>query len=1126
LACSLEEMIANRNIKVTGNKNMDWSNSSEGLVSARKESLYRRLSDPHRPSSFDEASAPLTEATKSNKAAEKQIREATGHAPKKSPKSTARRIKFRSSLHDSLPDISELSWLPPPPPEEKNEKLMASSAHSARRRRVSTVVQSRQKAFTPSMEDSSDVSVDDEKKNPVKRRVSAAVSSNPFVDGSISNHDNTSQSERFRPSNWLVTSRIKDTERRASMQMMSRSERPSTTRGRTTPLNNSFAFQDSFNSSLNSTSEFAQSEELSEELSSSKQEQAAADTHVIATLTDLPTASTDDFASGRKNEIFEDIYVLGDLLGEGAYGEVFSCTHKESKAERAVKIIPKERMMEWQYDDVIKEFQMLNTIDTPNVIRVYEFYDTDKNFYIVQELASGGELYDELAKHGKLAESDVATLMKHALSCVKYLADNSIVHRDINLENIMLEKAGQYDKLKLIDFGLAAKVEAGIKLTEMAGKARYLAPEVLGDDGYGLKYDVWSCGVISFVLLTGEFPFEADSDFDVYKQIVHGYDCKDNDPSWGTTSDQAKDFIAKLLTFEEASRPTAEEALKHPWITGFNKGPVVPDPSAASVWVAHKNAKSNAQIAHTDFPEYPKSLPKNRPRLTLEAQAYKTASPSPRKHTTQPLTVLPPMQKVWSRHGGRVIRMHRRKSIMESLSPLDCAAQIIQSFLRNATLVLSLYRNERMAWEHELKDVERRRSEQLAVVQQNLEFEKRNIAVSMALKECKNQTVRQSASANLQLAAVAKGNLRIARADQRSLEKSVTLLFRENTKLRFVNPMKAQRMQKLQLKVKTLEEFQRTWKVALRVLLLVKNNLETEIENFMRNPSRPDTVGDSSNSSGSSSGSGDSDSDSSDSDVTGEDKNSLKALSVDLPQSSVRERFEPSCKPNASFLAVDPVRTSHTSKKKTLSFATNTVEPSPKKSTRTSKSASRQKGTKNTDGSYKWKDHLGDLNKSAPAQLASSGGAQRRSSSDKIGEKKLSKVESLPESSDVKSYKKIKTSSKKSKTSKRDKKEKDKPSKNHSRRRELTRTDSAPSVMSHDSTEIRVYDKELHDKKERSKRRSSISVTDTVPGIVATDKKTSHDKRMSYSWQDHSLKGSSSHESNNSKKKKRAHSKK
>ncbi|CAB9496379.1 MAP kinase-activated protein kinase 2 (Fragment) [Seminavis robusta] len=275
------------------------------------------------------------------------------------------------------------------------------------------------------------------------------------------------------------------------------------------------------------------------------------------------TCSAKDFVPQRTDR-FEDNYDLCEMLGEGAYGEVYVCRHQLTGSERAVKIIDKTRMCEAEYEEVINEFQILKQIDNPNVIRMYEFFDVDNKFYIVQELARGGELYDELDEHGTLPEQDVARLIKQVLSCLKYLAKNNIVHRDLNLENIMLDESKDYEQLKVIDFGLATTLQEGQKITELVGKVHYLAPEVM-EGSYGPKYDVWSAGIITYILLAGFAPFDAELDSDVRQLIMEGKVSFD-DPEWEHISEEAKDFVRQLLTYEEDSRPSAEEALRHPWI--------------------------------------------------------------------------------------------------------------------------------------------------------------------------------------------------------------------------------------------------------------------------------------------------------------------------------------------------------------------------------------------------------------------------------------------------------------------------------------------------------------------------------------------------------------------------------
>jgi len=274
--------------------------------------------------------------------------------------------------------------------------------------------------------------------------------------------------------------------------------------------------------------------------------------------------SAKDFVTSRTDN-FEDHYEIFEMLGEGFFGEVYACKKRQNGSERrAVKIIQKDRMLVSEYEQVINEFQILRQLDNPNIIRTYEFYDTKDNFYIVQELMQGGELYDYVAEHGRLSEQNAAHLMKEVLLTVKYLAQNNVLHRDVNLENILLESNKNFDQIKLIDFGLATSCSPDEKLTEMVGKTHYLAPELL-DEGYGQKYDVWSSGVLAYICLSGFAPFDADSESDIRSLIMEG-NVSFADPEWQDVSEEAKDFVKLLLTYDPEARPTAGEALTHPWI--------------------------------------------------------------------------------------------------------------------------------------------------------------------------------------------------------------------------------------------------------------------------------------------------------------------------------------------------------------------------------------------------------------------------------------------------------------------------------------------------------------------------------------------------------------------------------
>ncbi|CAB9505617.1 MAP kinase-activated protein kinase 2 (Fragment) [Seminavis robusta] len=271
----------------------------------------------------------------------------------------------------------------------------------------------------------------------------------------------------------------------------------------------------------------------------------------------------------QREDRFDNHYELGQLLGEGEFGEVFIGYQKQGNdgvgEERAIKIIDKERMCSGDYEQVINEFNLLKGLTHPNLLTLYGFYEDEGNCYIVTDLCKGGELWDELDTRGAFGEGDTAAFMTNLLSAVKFLQSHNIVHRDLNLENILLEESKELDQMKIIDFGLATKYEDGVKLSDLVGKVHYVAPEVLEQSYEGSKYDVWSCGVVCFILLSGYAPFEGDNDMLVMEQVTIGK-VDFNDPAWENISDEAKDFVKYLLTYEEDARPTAAQALQHAWI--------------------------------------------------------------------------------------------------------------------------------------------------------------------------------------------------------------------------------------------------------------------------------------------------------------------------------------------------------------------------------------------------------------------------------------------------------------------------------------------------------------------------------------------------------------------------------
>ena len=199
------------------------------------------------------------------------------------------------------------------------------------------------------------------------------------------------------------------------------------------------------------------------------------------------------------------------MLGSGAFGEVRVCGHRENGAQRAVKVLRKSHMDEDEKRMFFNEINILKDLDHPNILKMYEFFEDDKRYYIVTDICKGGELFDEIVARGKFTEKDASVLMKQVLGCINYCHTNNIVHRDLKPENILLESNKAFDQIKIIDFGTSLVIQDGEKLDEKLGTPYYIAPEVLAKN-YGSKCDIWSCGVITYIILSGIPPFNGASD--------------------------------------------------------------------------------------------------------------------------------------------------------------------------------------------------------------------------------------------------------------------------------------------------------------------------------------------------------------------------------------------------------------------------------------------------------------------------------------------------------------------------------------------------------------------------------------------------------------------------------------
>ena len=212
---------------------------------------------------------------------------------------------------------------------------------------------------------------------------------------------------------------------------------------------------------------------------------------------------------------------------------------------------------------LLAEISIVSKLSHPSIMEVYEVFEDTKKVYIVSEYCKGGELFDIISKKRNFSEKEACIIMEQLLSGICYSHKNGIVHRDLKPENILLEDKSRNLEIKIVDWGYATQMKQRERLHEMDGISYYIAPEVLEGD-YDEKCDIWSCGVILYILLCGYPPFYGDTDEDIYKQVLKGeYDFPKEE--WQNVSEEAKNLIKKMIEKDPTKRISALEALQDDW---------------------------------------------------------------------------------------------------------------------------------------------------------------------------------------------------------------------------------------------------------------------------------------------------------------------------------------------------------------------------------------------------------------------------------------------------------------------------------------------------------------------------------------------------------------------------------
>eukprot|EP01054_Gregarina_sp_Poly1_P004674 Gregarina_sp_Poly_1__4673@NODE_2498_length_2057_cov_137_763317_g1587_i0_p1_GENE_NODE_2498_length_2057_cov_137_763317_g1587_i0NODE_2498_length_2057_cov_137_763317_g1587_i0_p1_ORF_typecomplete_len552_score90_59Pkinase/PF00069_25/1_9e70Pkinase_Tyr/PF07714_17/5_2e41EFhand_7/PF13499_6/1_6e10EFhand_7/PF13499_6/0_0022Kinaselike/PF14531_6/1_5e12EFhand_6/PF13405_6/0_0014EFhand_6/PF13405_6/1_5e02EFhand_6/PF13405_6/0_00021EFhand_11/PF08976_11/2_4e07EFhand_11/PF08976_11/0_83Kdo/PF06293_14/5_3e10EFhand_8/PF1 len=267
---------------------------------------------------------------------------------------------------------------------------------------------------------------------------------------------------------------------------------------------------------------------------------------------------------GESNRIFHKYHLTDDILGTGISGAVRVAVEKSTGRQFAIKTLNLENITAKKAAMLHNEVDIYLKLDHPNIAKLVEVYEDDKRIFLVMELCTGRELYDRLAAKKRYHEADTARVTQQMLEAINYCHKHRICHRDLKLENWVYASEAEDAPLKLIDFGFSRIFNPVIPMTAMHGTVYYVSPEVM-DGCYREKCDIWSIGVIVYMLLSGTPPFNGSVDYQILVKIRNANYNFDG-AVWSTISDCAKDFIRSLLVRDPNERPSAEEALKHKWL--------------------------------------------------------------------------------------------------------------------------------------------------------------------------------------------------------------------------------------------------------------------------------------------------------------------------------------------------------------------------------------------------------------------------------------------------------------------------------------------------------------------------------------------------------------------------------
>ncbi|CAO2582783.1 Serine/threonine-protein kinase 33 [Lemmus lemmus] len=326
----------------------------------------------------------------------------------------------------------------------------------------------------------------------------------------------------------------------------------------------------------------------------------------------------------------EEFYTFGRILGQGSFGMVSEATDKETGAKWAIKKVNKEKAGSSAVKLLEREVNILKSVKHEHIIHLEQVFETPKQMYLVMELCEDGELKEVLDTKGHFSENETRLIIQSLASAIAYLHNKDIVHRDLKLENIMVKSSFMDDNnemnlnIKVTDFGLAVRKHGSRSegmMQTTCGTPIYMAPEVINAHEYSQQCDIWSIGVIMYLLLCGKPPFLANSEEKLFELIRKG-ELQFEDPVWDSISDSAKNVLKQLMKVDPAHRITAKELLDNQWLTGNTFSSVRP----ANVLEMMKEWKNNPESDEdTTTAEKSKQPAKDSPSSKVAKQPTTTA---------------------------------------------------------------------------------------------------------------------------------------------------------------------------------------------------------------------------------------------------------------------------------------------------------------------------------------------------------------------------------------------------------------------------------------------------------------------------------------------------------------------